>query len=71
MLVVNEFLFELQQVRAGGASFSEEPLSSMRRTIARRLSETKYYLFVCVFSILGTYLLLLIVVHVFVTYICP
>ena len=29
------------QARAGGASFTEEPLSSMRRTIAKRLSEAK------------------------------
>ena len=30
-----------RQVRVGGAPFSEEPLSSMRRTIAKRMSEAK------------------------------
>ena len=30
-----------RQARAGGAPFTEEPLSSMRRTIAKRLSEAK------------------------------
>ena len=32
-----------RQVRAGGAPFTEEPLSSMRRTIAKRLSEAKVF----------------------------
>ena len=43
-----------RQAKAGGASFTEEPLSSMRRTIAKRLSEAKVrvcvhvlYLHVC------------------------
>ena len=31
------------QVKAGGAPFMEEPLSSMRRTKARRLSEAKVF----------------------------
>ena len=30
-----------RQAKAGGAPFTEEPLSSMRRTIAKRLSEAK------------------------------
>ena len=41
----------LEQVRAGGASVSEEPLSSMRRTIAKRLSEAKVRMCVCAFSV--------------------
>ena len=59
----------LEQVRAGGASVSEEPLGSMRRPTAKRLSEAKYCLCVCVFSICGAYLLLLILVCIYVIYI--
>ena len=37
-------------MRAGRAPFSEEPLSSMRRTIAKRMSEAKNFLCMCVFK---------------------
>ena len=36
------------QVRTGGTPFTEEPLSSMRRTIAKRLSEAKVCICMCV-----------------------
>ena len=41
---------DTRQARAGGTSFTEEPLSSMRRTIAKRLSEAKVCVCVCVVS---------------------
>ena len=37
-----------RQVRTGGAPFTEEPLSSMRRTIAKILSEAKMCTCACV-----------------------
>ena len=37
-----------RQARTGGTPFTEEPLSSMRRTIAKRLSEAKVCACVCV-----------------------
>ena len=42
-----------RQAKAGGAPFTEEPLSSMRRTIAKRLSEAKVCVcvYVCVVRI--------------------
>ena len=47
----------LEQVRAGRVPFTEEPLSSVRRTIAKMRSEAKA-LTVCVcFSMFGAYLL--------------
>ena len=37
-----------RQARTGSTPFTEEPLSSMRRTIAKRLSEAKVCVCVCV-----------------------
>ena len=39
-----------RQANAGGAPFTKEPLSSMRRTIAKRLREAKVCVCVCVVS---------------------
>ena len=45
-----------RQARTGGTPFTEEPLSSMRQTIAKRLSEAKVCVcVVCVFVSLGVF----------------
>ena len=38
-----------RQARTGSTPFTEEPLSSMRRTIAKRLSEAKVCIWMCVY----------------------